>query len=187
MKAESEIERAEALGLPHEVAAQFLDTGIRTRARVWRYVHWVLYAAAVWALGLALLFVLGKVFSNLTMKTVDSADPEELTGSRHETLRLWYRRLINFAGLYYYISLPVVLCLVVLAVLAVFYAFTVLGRIPIKLMLILGLGALITIYQMVRSFFVKHEAEDPGRSLREEEAPGLSALARVGRCVGTRP
>lgn len=186
--AESEIERAEALGMPHEVAAQFLDSGIRTRARVWRYVHWVLYAAAAWALGLALLFVLGKVFSNLTMKTVDSADPEELTGARHEKLRLWYRRLINFAGLYYYISLPIVLCLVVLAVLAVFYAFTVLGRIPIKLMLLLGFGALITIYQMVRSFFVKHEAEDPGRSLREEEAPGLWALARdVAAAVGTRP
>lgn len=188
LKAESEIGRAEALGLPHEVAEQFLGSGVRTRARVWRYVYWVLYAAAAWAFGLALLFVLGKVFSNMTMRTVDSADPDELTGSRHETLRLWYRRLINFAGLYYYISLPVVLCLVVLAVLAVFYAFAVLGSIPIKLMLILGIGALITIYQMVRSFFVKHEEDDPGRPLREEEAPGLWALARaVATAVGTRP
>ena len=188
VKAESEIEQAEAKGLPHEVAEQFLDSGVRTRARVWRYVYWVLYAAIAWAFGLLVLFVLGKVFSNMTMRTVDSADPEELTGARHEMLRLWYRRLINFAGLYYYISLPVVLCLVVLAVLAVFYAFTMLGRIPIKLMLILGIGALITVYQMVRSLFVKREEEDPGRPLREEEAPGLWALARdVASSVGTRP
>ena len=187
-KAESEIEKARALGMPDEVAEQFLDSGVRTRARVWRYVYWVLYAAAAWALGLLALFALGKVFSNLTMKTVESSDPEELSGARHETLRLWYRRLINFAGFYYYISLPVVLCLVVLAVAAIFYAFTVVGRIPIKLMLVLGIGALITIYQMIRSFFVKHQEEDPGRALREEEAPGLWALTReVAGAVGTRP
>jgi Zn-dependent protease with chaperone function len=188
IKAEAEIEKAEALGMPHEAAAQFLDSGVRSRARVWRYAYWVLYAAAAWAVGLLALFVLGKVFSNMTMKTVESTDPEELAGARHETLRRWYRKLINFAGLYYYISLPVVLCLVVLAVAAVFYAFTVLGRIPIKLMLLLGFGALVTVYQMIRSFFVKHEEEDPGRPLREEEAPGLWALTRdVASAVGTRP
>jgi tetratricopeptide (TPR) repeat protein len=187
LKAESEIEKARALGMPDEVAEQLLNSGVRSRARVWRYVYWVLYAAAAWALGLVLLFVLGKVFSNLTMRAVDSADPEELTGARHEKLRRWYRGLINVAGFYYYISLPVVLCLVVLAVAAVFYAFTVVGRIPIKLMLILGVGALITVYQMIRSFFVKHEEEDPGRPLREEEAPGLWALTReVAGAVGTR-
>lgn len=188
VKAEAEIERAEALGLPHETAAQFLDSGVRSRARVWRYTYWVLYAAAVWALGLLALFVSGKVFSNMTMKAVESADGEELTGARHETLRRWYRALINFAGFYYYVSLPVVLCLVVLAVAAVFYAFMTVGRIPIKLALILGFGALVTVYQMIRSFFVKHEEEDPGRPLREEEAPGLWELAReVASAVGTRP
>jgi Zn-dependent protease with chaperone function len=80
-RAEAEIARAEALGLPHEAAERFLDSGVRSRARVWRYVYWVLYAAAAWALGLVLLFVLGKVISNMTMRTVDSADPEELTSS----------------------------------------------------------------------------------------------------------
>ncbi len=188
VQAESEIGKAEALGLPHEAAEQFLDSGIRTRARVWRYVYWVLYAAAAWALGLLALFALGKVFSGLTMKTVESADPEELAGGRHETLRRWYRALINFAGFYYYVSLPVVLCLVLLAAAAVAYATLVVGYIPIKLALILIVGAAITVYQMVRSFFVKHEQEDPGRPLREEEAPGLWALTReVAAAVGTRP
>ncbi|HWS88282.1 MAG TPA: M48 family metallopeptidase [Pyrinomonadaceae bacterium] len=187
-KAESEMLKAEAKGLPREAAEQFLNSGVRTRARVWRYVFWVLYAAAAWAVGLLALFVLGKVFSKKTMKTVEASDPEELTGARHETLRRSYRKLINFAGLYYYVSLPVVLCLVVLAVAAVFYAFMMAGSIPIKLMLILGVGALVTVYQMIRSFFVRHEEEDPGRPLREEEAPGLWWLAReVAAAVGTRP
>ncbi|HEX8147928.1 MAG TPA: M48 family metallopeptidase [Pyrinomonadaceae bacterium] len=154
---------------------------------VWDYVYWVLYAAAAWALGLLALFVLGKVFSNMTMKTVESADPEELTGARHETLRRWYRALINFAGFYYYASLPVVLCLILLAAAAAVYAF-VMVRFPIKLVLIIVAGVAVTVYQMIRSFFVKHEEEDPGRPLREEEAPGLWALAReVAGAVGTRP
>lgn len=188
LKAESEIERAEALGLPHEAAEQFLNSGVRSRARVWRYVYWVLYAAAAWALGLVVLFALGKVFSGLMMRTVESADPEELTGARHETLRRWYRALINFAGFYYYVSLPVVLCLVLLAAAAVAYATLVVGHIPIKLALILIVGAAVTVYQMIRSLFVKPKEEDPGRPLREEEAPGLWSLAReVAGAVGTRP
>ncbi|HEX7955520.1 MAG TPA: M48 family metalloprotease, partial [Pyrinomonadaceae bacterium] len=187
-RAESEIERAEALGLPHDAAEQFLASGVRTRARVWRYVYWVLYAAAAWAFGLLVLYALGKFFSTFTMRMVESAGADELAGERYESLRRWYRALINFAGFYYYVSLPVVLCLVVLAAAAVFYAFTVLGRIPIKLILVLGIGVLVTVYQMARSFFVKHEEEDPGRPLREEEAPGLWALAReVAAAVGTRP
>jgi Zn-dependent protease with chaperone function len=188
LKAESEIDKAEALGLPHEAAEQFLDSGVRTRARVRRYVYRVLYAAAAWALGLLALFALGKVFSGLTMKTVESADPEELAGGRHEKLRRWYRALINFAGFYYYVSLPVVLCLVLLAAAAVTYATFVVGHIPIKLALIAIVGAAVTVYQMIRSFFVKHKEEDPGRPLREEEAPGLWALTReVASAVGTRP
>ncbi|HEX8117652.1 MAG TPA: hypothetical protein VF521_10315, partial [Pyrinomonadaceae bacterium] len=74
LKAESEIEKAEAKGLPHELAEQLLNSGVRTHARVWRAIYWVLYAAAAWAAGLLLLFVLGKVFSNLTLRTVESAD-----------------------------------------------------------------------------------------------------------------
>jgi hypothetical protein len=153
-----------------------------------RFVYWVLYAALAWAVGLLALFVLGKVFSSLTMRTVEASDPEELAGARHETLRRWYRKLINFAGFYYYVSLPVVLCLVLLAAAAVVYAALMVGRVPVKLLLIVIVGALITVYQMIRSFFVKHEEEDPGRPLREEEAPGLWALAReVAAAVGTRP
>ncbi|HYP52709.1 MAG TPA: tetratricopeptide repeat protein [Pyrinomonadaceae bacterium] len=187
--AEDEIRAAERLGLHPEAAREFLaNTGAESKARVWRYAFYVLYLAVAWAVGLLLLFVLGKIFSGLTMRSVESADPDELSGGRHEKLKKAYRALINVAGLYYYISLPVVLCLVVLAAAAVFYGFYTLGRIPIKLVAILAIGALITVYQMVRSLFVRREQEDPGRALEEREAPGLWALAReVAASVGTRP
>ena len=63
-----------------------------------------------------------------------------------------------------------------------------LGRIPIKLVLIIGIGALLTVFQMLRSLLIKIDNEDPGRSLSEEEAPGLWDLTRkVAESVGTRP
>src|SRR5262249_43386519 len=66
--------------------------------------------------------------------------------------------------------------------------FLMLGRIPIKLALILIFGALVTIYKMIHSLFIKIGSEDPGRALLPEEAPGLWQLTRaVAAAVGTRP
>lgn len=186
--AESEIRKAEAAGLPPEMVRHFLDSGVGTRAAVWRYTFYTLYLAAAWAAGLLLLFVLGKIFSGATMRAVEGADPDELSGERHHTLRRCYRALINLAGVYYYVSLPVVILLVVLVSASITYGFMMLGRIPIKLVLILAIGGLATIFQLVRSLFVRRSQEDPGRALAEREAPGLWALTReVAAAVGTRP
>ncbi|HMV50841.1 MAG TPA: M48 family metallopeptidase, partial [Blastocatellia bacterium] len=143
---------------------------------------------AVWLVGLAALFVLGKVFSNLTLHSIEQADPNGETTSGEASLRVWYKRLINAAGVYYYLSLPVVVFLVLTITASLIYVFFWIGRIPIKLVLVLVIGALITIYRMIHSLFVKIESEDPGRALLPEEAPELWQLTReVAAAVGTRP
>jgi hypothetical protein len=82
----------------------------------------------------------------------------------------------------------VVILLVVAVAGGVFYGFYMLGRIPIKLVLVLGFGAIITVFQMIRSLFSRVKQEDPGRALNEQEAPGLWTLVReVAGRVGTRP
>ena len=61
------------------------------------------------------------------------------------------------------------------------------GRIPIQLAAALAIGALVTIWKMVQSLFIRVESEDPGRSLAVAEAPGLWNLTRaVADQVGTR-
>jgi hypothetical protein len=108
--------------------------------------------------------------------------------SREIRLRKIYRQLIQAAGWYYYISLPFVVLLLLGVAAGVVYAFLALGRIPIRLVLVLGLVTLGTIYKMVHSLFVKIDSQDPGRSLKLEEAPGLWDLTReVAMDVGTRP
>ena len=72
---------------------------------------------------------------------------------------------------------------------AIIYGFIMLGRIPIKLLLLVGIVALVSVWSMLRSLFIRRGAdEDPGRPLAEPEAPALWALLReVAQRVGTRP
>jgi tetratricopeptide (TPR) repeat protein len=187
-KAEGEIKIAQSLGLPAEVAQNFLDSGVHTHALFWRYIYYALYLVGAWVVGLATLFTLGKLFSTLTLRSIEEADPNGETGKREISLRSRYKRLINFAGVYYYISLPVVMFLVLAVAAAVIYIFLMIGRVPIKLALIVIVAAVVTIYKMIRSLFVKIQSEDPGRALKSEEAPGLWELTReVAQAVGTRP
>lgn len=185
--AENEIKKAESMGLSHEVVQRFLDSGVHTRATVWHYLIYALCLVALWIVGLGLLFLVGKLMSRKTLRSIESGDPNASATSSDITLRKWYRILINLAGFYYYISIPVVIFLVILVAAAITYGFFMAGRIPIKLVAILCIGALVTVYKMIRSLFIKIESEDPGRSLSYEEAPGLWDLARtVAAAVGTR-
>jgi len=187
IKAEDEIREAQRLGLPEEAVKSFLGSGVESRATVWRYAYYSFFLVVVWAMGLAALFALGKILSNLTLSSIEKSDPNLAADSREISLRKFYRRLINIAGYYYYISIPVVILLIIAVVASVAYAFILMGRIPIQIMAILIIGSLVTIYKMIRTLFVKVEREDPGRSLREDEAPGLWAMAReVSQTVGTR-
>jgi len=185
--AEREILQAEKLGLPHDATQAFLDSGVGSRARVWHYTYYSLGVVAVWALGLLFLFLTGKFMSRVTLRSIETEDPNQPASRSQMTLRQWYRRLINVAGLYYAISMPVVMFLVIAVAASITYGFIMLGRIPIKLILLLGIGALITIYKMIRSLFSKIEKEDPGRALNVDEAPRLWDLTRnVASTVQTR-
>ena len=186
--AEKEIMVAQSLGLPPEVAQQFLDSGVKTRARVWQYLIYSLYLVGAWLVGLTALFLVGKLMSRKTLNSLEEANPNSPASESELALRKWYRQLINVAGFYYYISLPVVIFLVIIVAASITYAFIMLGRIPIKLVAFLAIGGLITIFTMIRSLFIKVENVDPGRSLNYDEAPGLWDLTRtVAATVETRP
>jgi Zn-dependent protease with chaperone function len=187
-KAEEEIKLAQSLGLQGAIAQRFLDSGVHSRARGWRYFYYSLYLVGAWIAGLVALFTLGKLFSNITLRSVEEADPNGATGAKEISLRSRYKRLINIAGVYYYISLPMVIFLVLAVAGSIIYGFLIIGSIPVKLALIVIVAAAVTIYKMIRSLFVKIESEDPGRALKPEEAPGLWALTReVAHALGTRP
>ncbi|MFL6276956.1 MAG: M48 family metalloprotease [Blastocatellia bacterium] len=186
-KVESELQQAQAMGLSVTAAEEVRDAaGLRSRGSVWRYAHYTLYAVGLWLVGLELLFVLGRIFSKKTLWSLETGDPGEVGGQRR--LRRYYRWLINAASAYYYLSLPVILFLMLAVTASVLYALLLLNRISVYIILLFALVALLAIYTLVRSLFVKVNSSDPGRALHESEAPELFALAReVAQVVGTRP
>jgi tetratricopeptide (TPR) repeat protein len=187
-RAEDEIREAGRLGLPPAAVQAFLDSGIHSRASTWRYAYYSLYMTGIWALGLVLLFILGWVLSSLTLRSIETDDPSNPDIHRHKLLRTIYRRLIGVAGIYYYVSVPFVIFLVLGVAGSVTYGFIQWGHIPIKLLVIIVAGALVTSYKMVHTLFIRREKQDPGRPLKTQEAPGLWRLAReVASRVGTRP
>lgn len=188
IRAENEIKKAEQMGLPREAAKEFLDSGVHTRAVAWRWAYYSLYVVAAWACGLFLLFVMGKLFSRLVLRFIEKADPNSQASRGQTQLRRSYRSLIAMAASFYYISIPVVIFLVLATTGSILYGFLLLGRIPIRLAAILAIGAILTIFMMVRSLFIKVSSEDPGRSLALKEAPGLWQLTGdVAHDMETRP
>jgi Zn-dependent protease with chaperone function len=184
--AESEILVAKGLGLDEKSVNEFLNSGIHQKATQTNYGKILLWFFIFWISGLIILYLLGVLLSNYTIRTVEQELKNDSITSG-SILRSCYRFLINFAGFYYYISLPVILVLLVVLVGLLFYACWMLGYLPIKLMLILLVGACITIYGMIRSLLLKKEYEDPGRELKKSEAPELFALTKeVAQTMGTR-
>ena len=185
--AEREIHAAEQLGLPPAAVEEFLASGIRTKARVWRAVTATVYALLAWAAGLIVLFIAGRILSAATLRSIEVSDPREVASASELTLRGVYRAVVRSASIYYYVSLPFAAVLVLGVTAAAFYVFMLFGRIPIQLAAVLAIGAIVTLFRMVHSLFARVEVSDPGRSLKLSEAPELWRLTRtVADEVGTR-
>lgn len=188
IKAKKEILKAQELGLDEETVHGFLDSGVQTRAVMWHVAILFVWITVFWIIGLLLLFLVGKLLSNFTLRSFEKQNNISDLSGFENTLRSVYRWLINLSGFYYYVSLPIILVLLIVLVAGLIYIFLMIGRIPIQFTLMLIVGSCISIYGMVRSLFVKVKYSDPGRALEGAEAPSLYKLTReVADAMGTRP
>ena len=186
--AKREILKAQAMGLPAEAVTQFLDSGVGGRAMTWQIVGVIGWSLCVWAVGIVHLCGLGFALSKMTLRQIEKGSAALPVSPAEHRLRRVYRWLLNLAGLYYYISLPVVLVLVIGVCAGLLYLFLSIGQIPIKLVLILIIGAAATIWSMVRSLFLRVASSDPGRPLARSDAEDLWRLTEeVAAELKTRP
>ena len=79
---------------------------------MWRYIRIAVYTLMAWAVGLIVLFIAGRILSAATLRSVDTTDPHDVASPSERRLRRVYRALIQTAGVYYYVSLPFVVTLV---------------------------------------------------------------------------
>ena len=152
------------------------------------YLYGFIAVVVLWAIGLLGLFLAGKYFSARTLKAIEASDPNDITGGGHASLKKHYRRLITFAGIYYYLSQPMVIALVVSVTGTLIIGFFTIGRIPIGFLLGLVFVGGGSIFFMCKSLIFRPKVEDPGRVLEKAEAPRLWELVNeVAENISTRP
>lgn len=139
-----------------------------------------------WLSGFFILYLLGVLLSNYTLRTVEQQLKNNSITSG-SIGRSYYRLLINVSAFYYYVSLPFILVLLLTLTGFLFYASCMTGHIAINIMLVSQVGVCIILYGMIRSLTLKKEDRDPGRELQQSEAPELFAvLKEVAFAIGTR-
>jgi Zn-dependent protease with chaperone function len=193
--AREQIALAHEMGVPEEATAWLSEAMLEAEdeayfglGRFFKYLNVFLALVGVWGLGLAGLFVAGWGLSKKTLKSIEESDPNDLEGTEHKGLRKLYRRVIGIAGIYYYLSQPVVILIVIVSTLGALVFFLWLGRIPIYLMFGIAIAGIVSIFYIVKSWVTRVKVEDPGRVLRDEEAPRLWKLVReVAETIKTRP
>lgn len=151
---------------------------------------WAAPVGGAWIGLLLVLLLAGLILSRLALRAA-RRPPEGADGTVRgfdATLRRAYAAVLWLCCGYYYVSIPILILLVLGVGGGVLYAFFWIGRIPIKLALIVGLLTLYTLWAIVRSLFVRGSDEDPGARLDLERHPRLRALLdEVAARVETRP
>jgi hypothetical protein len=171
-----------------ETTNGFFDSGQQARARDRFIAEVAVGAVGLWVVGLVALAVIGIILSKATLRQIQRSDPNQPIALRELTLRRLYRCVLNVAGLYYYISLPVVFVGVLGVSAGIIFGFLMIGFLPVKLLIVVAIGAMATSVAIIRSLFIRVPSSDPGRVLHVAEAPGLWELTRqVGHALATRP
>jgi Zn-dependent protease with chaperone function len=189
-EAERKLLLAEELGMPAEDVQEALASGISTQASIHRWLRRGGYAFGAWIVLLPHLFLVGTLLSRLTLAAVSRAKStgQSEMGAGERLVRGIYRVIIAITSLYFYVSIPFLILIVVALTGAIFYLFLAIGRIPLRLAAIIALAAVYTLYAIVRSIFVRVRETDPGRPLTQAEAPRLWSLAEeVADRLDARP
>jgi Zn-dependent protease with chaperone function len=184
---------ARAAGLDPRAAAEL--GGIVDRAEpAWSRYGWpALWAVLAWGALLALLLGSGVVLSALTLRGARrmTADRRPAAAGGAPVLRAVYRAVLWLTCAVYYLSLPLVVLLVLGAGYGAWLAFAAVGQVPVKLVLIVALVVLVSLWAVAKSLWAsvfRGRSSDPGLRLDVAEHPRFgAALAEAAARVGTRP
>jgi hypothetical protein len=190
LKAEREVMVSKQLGMPEEAVQYLLDKGINRMVTIYKIIGGIIAVIVLWFIGLVLLSFTGSLLSKSTLKALD--DPQAGVASqispREKRLRSIYRFVISVLSLYYYISIPVVIVVMLLAVAGVLYGFSKIGFIPYYVIGILIVVVFGSLFAILRTVFSRRKTVLPGRKLERREAPGLWALLEdVAHRLGVAP
>lgn len=188
-EAQQALDQARMTGLPEEAYVSMSRALADARPFYLRWWKPVAIAFALWAVAFAALLGVGAWLSKQAMHAAQDT-PEHLAQNStllSDRIRALYAKVLTVTSVYYYLSIPVVMLLVVLVLGGIVYGFFALGWVPVKLAFILVAVMAISIWSMIKSLFIRVKDEDPGRKLDLAAQPKLRAvLDEVAQQIGTR-
>lgn len=198
-KAIKEIKIANRMGLPAEemeaflaANAEYVESGSNesfasTENAIWDFLNVLFVIVIAWISGIVLLYLIGIILSMITLRSIEQQiKNNNLLASTK--LRKVYKILINTAGFYYYVSLPIIVVLVLSIGGGLIFGMLSAGIIAFKIIIIVIIVVGGTIIGLLRSLLVRGRLQEPGRLLAESEAPELFELTRsVAKDLNTRP
>ena len=190
IKADNEIKIAQQLGMSSEYMNMELVNEISRNASLMKLFIGGLIAMALWLLGLGILFLIGSGMSKSTIKEINRIGSTLNTQENpvKPGFRRTYKSVITILSLYYYLSVPFVILAVMLVVAGAFYIFFAIGSIPTYLAFILVAMALISIFTIIRSLFIRPARMSYENALKRNDAPELwNLVEEVARKLEVRP
>ena len=188
--AQSSLERAHAAGLPDSIYASMRAVLEQQRPFAPRLLAIGAWIGGIWLAGALVLLALGVWLSRLTLHASQQApvDPDVRVTGFDAWLRRTYRVVLWCGCGYYYMSMPILLAIVLLLGGGLIYGMLAVGHVPVKLLLIVGLITIFTLWAIVKSLLIRAVDEDPGHRLDLAAEPELKkVLEDVARRVGTHP
>lgn len=150
----------------------------------------VKWTIGLWIGSLALLLVAGLVLGRSVLRTAEDL-ARRARGARGESgagLKRAYAAVLWMSCVYYYASIPLLALLTVTLGGGILYAMFSVGRVPIKLALIVLVVTCATVFSILKSLFVRRPDDAPGERLALTAHPRLRAvLEDVARRIETRP
>jgi Zn-dependent protease with chaperone function len=175
----TELKEAKKLGLSEEDYQAALDNfGLSKYLRIINIAKAAGFSFVGWLLGFPILLIVGGLLSRKLLALIDKeyAQPNYILTQSERSLRSVYKAVIGISSAYFYISIPFVIALVLAIFGGIILLFFYIGWIPVQATIMLGLVGLFTILILIRSLFVKVKLNDPGRTLKPNDAPEFWTL-----------
>jgi len=192
-EARAHLRAARAAGLQAEPADELARLIDENEPLLSRWGLPALWAALGWVSFLLLLLGAGALLSAATLRRARAmaTDRRGEASTGAGLLRRVYALVLWLTCAAYYVSLPLVLLAIVAGAAGLWMAMEAVGRIPVKLVFIVGLVVLVSVWAVAKSLWVslvRPRLVDPGLPLDVAEHPRLAAaLRQAAERVGTRP
>lgn len=184
------LELAHRAGLPDPAYRSLKESLGKARPLGPRLARWGAITAGAWVAGALALFVVGVALSTAALKQSERMPQDPAAGptALESNLRRAYRVILGICCVYYYLSIPILLVLVLGLGGGLLYGLLSVGHIPIKILFFILVVTVVTGWSILKSIVVRSTDGDPGERLDLDREPALrEVLVNVAALVGTRP